>query len=433
MLQNNSKHTATRASAPGPETALLARLARVCLVVCVLFLAACADGQAVAANAYQIDYSAHLDPRSGMADVEISVTQARDVLRALDFNAPGNRFTGFAGDGEVEVDGERVLWSLPATGGNLRFQATIDHLRGNVHDARITSSWAVFRLDDLFPAARTRALADATTEATLTLSGPDGWRFESPYGPSNKAVHTVSRDRLFPRPVGWAVAGDIGVRRDSIAGRRVAVAAPVGEDFRRQDTLAFLRWTLPALVEVFPDFSERLLIVGSGVDMWRGGLSAPASLYMHPHRPLISGNGTSTLLHELVHVAFGILEGPRDDWLVEGIAEYYALEILRRTGGISQRRFDGALTSLEQWAQRENAGLTDPSTGANTAYAVVVLRDLAVQLAAAGSSLDALVATLPQRGLTAAGLREGLAALGVNATLPELPESSEQSTTGTAE
>ena len=35
--------------------------------------------------------------------------------------------------------------------------------------------------------------------------------------------------------------------------------------------------------------------------------------------------------------------------------------ILRRTGGISQRRFDGALVALEQWAQRENAGLTPAS------------------------------------------------------------------------
>ncbi len=398
-------------------------LARLCLAICTLAMAACAEGEAVPTDdrIYGISYHAQLDPRSGMADVEINVSQTAHVLRGLDFNAPGSRFTGFQGDGAIDSDGGRVLWSVPAAGGRLRFQATIDHLRGSVHDARITDRWAVFRLDDLFPPARTRALSGAVAEATLSFAGPDGWGFETPYGPSNQATHRVSRDRLFPRPVGWVVAGDIGVRRDRIAGRRVAVAAPVGEGFRRQDTLAFLRWTLPALIEVFPDFSERLLIVGSGVDMWRGGLSAPDSLYLHPHRPLISGNGTSTLLHELVHVAAAHLDGPRDDWLVEGIAEYYALELLRRTGGISQRRFDGALADLQSWADREQASLSDPSTGADTAYAVLMIRDLALNLEAAGTTLDALVANLMTRGLTADDLIASVKALNVTVPLPDLP------------
>ena len=38
------------------------------------------------------------------------------------------------------------------------------------------------------------------------------------------------------------------------------------------DILAFLRWTLPALVDVFPNFPQRLLIVSAAKDMWRGGL-----------------------------------------------------------------------------------------------------------------------------------------------------------------
>lgn len=413
----------------------LKKLARLCLAICALAMAACADGETVAANerVYDLSFAAHLNPRTGMADVEINVSQSAAILRGLDFKAPGSRFTGFEGDGEIETDSERVLWSVPATGGSLRYKATIDHLRGSVHDARITDRWAVFRLDDIFPPAKTRALAGATAEATLSFSGPNGWRFETPYGPSNKDMHSVSRNRLYPRPVGWMVAGDIGVRRDRIAGRRVAVAAPVGEGFRRQDTLAFLRWTLPSLIEVFPDFSERLLIVGSGVDMWRGGLSAPDSLYLHPHRPLISGNGTSTLLHELVHVAVGNLDGPRDDWLVEGLAEYYALELLRRADGISQRRYERALADLEAWAERDGAKLSDPSTGADTAYAVLVLRDLAMNLEAAGTTLDALLAELLTRGLTADDLTASLAALNVPAELPQLPSSRAEAAQETAE
>lgn len=395
------------------------------LLLAVVVLSACAEGTPAAADeaVFRVHFDARLDPRSGLAEVEIRIDQADQVLSSLDLNAPGSRFTDFAGDGGIEADNGRVLWSIPEEGGRLTFKATIDSLRGNVHDARITDAWAVLRLDDLFPAARTKARAGARAEATLSVSSPSGWRFETPYGRSREPVHQVLRDRLWPRPIGWTVGGEIGVRRDSIANRAVAVAAPVGQGFRRQDMLAFLRWTLPTLIEVFPTFPERLLIVGSGVDMWRGGLSAPNSLYIHPDRPLISGNGTSTLLHELVHVAVGDLNSAGDDWLVEGLAEYYALEVLRRTGGISERRYEDAMVKLQAWAERDDGRLADPSKGADTAYAVLVIRDLANELTAAGSSLDALVSQLLERGLTAGDLSDALAALDVSVPLPDLPGS----------
>lgn len=354
--------------------------------------------------------------------MEIQVSQSTHVLSSLDFNAPGNRFTGFSGDGEISRKGDRVLWQVPAGGGSLRFSTSVDHLRGNVHDARMTEQWSVFRLDDLFPAARARGLTDTRAETSLTLSGPPGWRFETPYGPSRLPTHTILSDRLFPRPVGWAVGGDIGVRRDLIHDRQVAVAAPVGEGFRRQDTLAFLRWTLPTLISVFPEFPERLLIVGSAKDMWRGGLSAATSLYVHPDRPLISGNATSTLVHELVHVAVASSRGTRDDWLVEGLAEYYALEILRRAGGISEHRFEGAMIDLADWVDRDAGRLANPSTGADTAFAVLTLHELAGILDREGQSMDALTSRLLVRGLSSDGLEKSLNDLGVSATLPTLPE-----------
>ena len=63
------------------------------------------------------------------------------MLRALDFNAPATD-TGFSGDGELTTDNDRVQW-LSRRRRQPQLQATIDHLRGNVHDARITDSWAV--------------------------------------------------------------------------------------------------------------------------------------------------------------------------------------------------------------------------------------------------------------------------------------------------
>ena len=70
--------------------------------------------------------------------------------------------------------------------------------------------------------------------------------------------------------------------------------------------------------------------------MWRGALSAPQSLYVHAERPLLSGNATSTLLHEIVHIGLGLADERGADWIVEGLAEYYSLEVLRRSGTISE-------------------------------------------------------------------------------------------------
>ena len=67
-------------------------------------------------------------------------------------------------------------------------------------------------------------------------------------------------------PQRLAVGGQqLAIRRDVIADRRVAVGSPEGSGFRSNDVLAFVRWTLPSLVQIFPQFPQRLLIV-SGPD-----------------------------------------------------------------------------------------------------------------------------------------------------------------------
>jgi hypothetical protein len=263
-----------------------------------------------------------------------------------------------------------------------------------VYDARLMDRWALLRLDDLFPPARARRLVGSTATASLTLAGPKGWSFESRYGPVRDSVPVTDPKRLFDRPTGWLVAGRIGVRRDTISLRKVAVAAPTGQDVRRQDLLAFLRWTLPNLVSVFPEFPDRLLVVSARRQMWRGGLSGPASLYLHADRPFVSENGTSTPLHELVHVAMGSRFDSAADWIVEGLAEYYSLEVLRRSGGISNDRFKRSLATLQEWVDEDGGELRDPSFGSHTARAVLLFDALARELEGAGRSLDVIVSRL---------------------------------------
>jgi hypothetical protein len=179
----------------------------------------------------------------------------------------------------------------------------------------------------------------------------------------------------------------------------VTVAGPQNQDMPRLEIIAFLRWTMPKLLKIFPDFPNRLLIVGARDDMWRGGLSGPGSVYLHAERPLISENATSSLLHEMVHIATGQAPGPRDDWIIEGLSEYYSLEILRRSGGLGTKRFAQTLEWLDEWAKRENGRLTSPSSGANTARAVLVFDLIGKELEANDAgSLDQVVQQLLASG-----------------------------------
>jgi predicted metalloprotease with PDZ domain len=170
--------------------------------------------------------------------------------------------------------------------------------------------------------------------------------------------------------------GNLGIRRETIAGTRVAIAAPEGQNVRRMDMLALLNWVLPELGTVLPDAIPRLTVVSAGDPMWRGGLSAPSSIFIHASRPLISENATSTLVHELVHVAMSSTAESGFDWIVEGLAEYYSLELLQRGGAITARRYQRALEKQSEWAASANTLCAPRSTGATTALAVVTFRDL---------------------------------------------------------
>jgi hypothetical protein len=190
------------------------------------------------------------------------------------------------------------------------------------------------------------------------------------------------------------------VLRERIAGISVAVAAPLGQSVHRQDLLALLRWTLPALRDAVDVPPERLLIVSAGDPMWRGGLSAPRSAFLHAARPLISDDGTSPLLHEVVHVSLGIWPGEGGDWIVEGMAEFYSMQLLMRSHTTSHRRFDKSLAKLAARGSGVASLETGHAHGALVAHAVTVLWDLDREIRGASGdtrSLDDLLRELARR------------------------------------
>jgi hypothetical protein len=163
---------------------------------------------------------------------------------------------------------------------------------------------------------------------------------------------------------------------------------------RRLDILALLNWSLPELARVVPELPPRITIVSADDPMWRGGLSAPASLYIHAARPLLSENGTSTLLHEIMHIVLDFETDHDHDWIVEGLAEFYSLELLRRSGTISPNRYERARKAQKDWSKSSDQLCGGPSSGAMTARAVSVFDALDREIrrrTEGGRSLDDMV------------------------------------------
>ena len=264
-----------------------------------------------------------------------------------------------------------------ADGGTLTWTVPLNHERTpGAFDARIEADWAIFRGSDIIPAARTRTVRGALSETHLAFDLPKAWSSLTPYYGREHRYSVQNTERRFDRPTGWFLLGGFGRRNETIAGRRVVVGGPTGHSVRRMDMLALLRWTLPELTNLLPEFPSRLTIISAGSPMWRGGLSAPNSLFIHADRPLLSENGTSTLLHELMHIGMGLSAEDGADWIVEGLAEYYGLELLRRTGTISEKRHNTALVRLEEWGREAKNLCTDRASGPITARAVGVLNQL---------------------------------------------------------
>ena len=325
---------------------------------------------------YGLHYTLRLEPAEGRVYATAEVTQDRHLLRELSFD-DDPRLDGLEGDGQVARDGDRWVWQPPSGGGTLRWRVSVNHQRrGGGYDAWLGDDFGLFRAEDAIPRAASRTLKGAASNTSLQLRLPRGWSAVTEYAEYGGRYPVATPGRRFDQPSGWIVAGRLGVRREQIAGVRIAVAGPVGHSLRRLDMLALLHWTLPELGKVVPALPERITIVSAGDPMWRGGLSAPQSFYLHADRPLISENATSTLLHEVLHLALGFGTAHGYDWIVEGLAEYYSLEMLYRSGTISRDRYLKAHADLEAWSRDADSLCRPVSSGPVTALAVTVFAAL---------------------------------------------------------
>lgn len=365
---------------------LLSRVASP-LLVTVIFLGLQVQA-AIAESAlrYRLDYIATLIPEREGAHVQITIDKSY-LLKKMRFDNERKIYSDIRANGKLTIKGNEVVWELPEENARLNYFVKLTHERSpGKFDARVTPQWALFRGDDLIPAVETFETPGAQAVAQLEIVLPSSWgSVETGWQRKKDNLFIIDNpERLFDRPTGWMIAGKIGTRRASIKKTSIAISAPAGEGLRRMDALTFFNFVWPEVYKAFEKTPSKLLVVGAGDPMWRGGLSAANSLFLHSDRPLVSENGTSPLLHELTHMVTrisGKTTGSfNDDWIAEGIAEFYSFELLYRADGMTKARRSKIIRNLARWGEEVKHLRKSKSTGPVTARAVVLLDSLDLEI-----------------------------------------------------
>ena len=333
------------------------------------------------AKKVDLDYHVRLLPQSEQAEVRLILADGAAV-RSLDFDlGKAGAYSDFKADGQwqLQTDARRGRWQPAAGKSELTYRVRLaQRLKNGSYETRMTPQWALFRGDDLVPPAHLDQQDGTELVARLSFELPQGWKsVETPWpriGKQRFRIDNVSR--LFDRPTGWMLAGTVGTRRARLGETEVSVAAPQGQGLRRLDNLTLLTFVWPQLQAVFPRNPPKLLLVGARDQLWRGTRAGHNSIYLHSSRPLVSENGSSPLLRELVHVFAQINDRQASDWIAESINEYYATELLRRAGGITEERYQTLQAGLERRGAKVSSLRGEQADSAMTARGVLLLQAL---------------------------------------------------------
>lgn len=348
------------------------------LIYCCLFFASTALAET--SLEYSVQYQMSVDTKQQGLNVQIVIDKA-ELINSLRFVNPNQQFKNIKASGKLVETDQSIQW-FPGKGkAVLSYFVAVSHTKGNGQfDAYAAPSWFLLRGDDVIPAFFSDFVDGAESRATLMFKLPDGWSSETAWPKKNGIYIIDNPERKFDRPYGWILLGDMGSRRAKVSGTSLVVASPKNSGMQRMEALTFFSFVWPEVKKTFGSVPEKLLIVGAPDPMWRGGLSAPNSLYLHVDRPLVSENGTSPLFHEITHMITrirGKVTGKyNDDWIAEGLAEYYSFELLHKAGGISKTRKKKILQKLAEWGKDVKHLRQSKSTGAVTARAVVLFAGL---------------------------------------------------------
>src|SRR5205085_8293742 len=127
-------------------------------------------------KSYRLNYTIELLPDKDAARVTIRLGEGAKYVSRINFRIHPERQSEFKADGELSVEGARAIWHPPAEGGTFSLLAKVSHERKDgKFDALMTRDWAIFRGDDLIPAALVRQKKSARSRARLYFRLPPGW------------------------------------------------------------------------------------------------------------------------------------------------------------------------------------------------------------------------------------------------------------------
>lgn len=358
---------------------------RVHLSLCAVLLFVSLPAWAV--KKVDLDYHVTLLPQSDQAEVRLILEQG-SAVRSLNLNlGEHGYFSDFSADGQWATvpassgNASRGIWKPAAGRATLTYRVHInrpatDGAPGKTrYDSRMTDEWALLRGEDLVPGARLDQQDGVRLQARLTLDLPTGWHnVETSWpriGKNRFRIDNVSR--LFDRPTGWMLAGNLINRRTRLGDTDVTVSAPKGQGMRRMETLTLLTFVWPRLQAVFPRTPGKLLVVGAADSMARNASAGHDSIYLNSSRPLISESGASPLLRELVHVFGRVQTRDKSDWIRAGVAEYYAVELLRRAGGMTEERYQDWQSILTRVGRKVTTLRAAHVDQAQTAHAALLM------------------------------------------------------------
>jgi hypothetical protein len=386
------------------------RLSRNAVIVAEFLLCALCAHTAWAKETFSIDYIVTVSqkhPRSAEVRWELSGIEEVKYLR---LHFPADRLDRFHGSGSLEPIPGGLHWVPGGPYAHLTYRVHINHARGQHqrYDSYAGADWIVTRARDLFPRITINCEPGkeegVKSRARLIFRLPSGWHSAAALPALGPNTYRLSElGKMLDRPRGWFALGAVALDHQEIAGTMVQVARAPGSELHPPELFRFLDGTLPALMKLLNAAPETVMVVSAPDPMWHGGISGEHSFFMHAGRPLRTPDKTSPYLHELFHVLQPYKPAADADWIEEGLAEFYSLELQRRAGLIDAAAYTRALGYFERYGLW-NVDLTQQQDNAatnNSAPLVMYALDQRIQHATAGKArLDDVVTRLATRGGT---------------------------------
>jgi hypothetical protein len=333
-------------------------------------------------DTYRVEWTVALEAGVDSALVTLALEDGAPV-EEISFQYDPERFSDFEASGDLDVDDDRVTWEPSAKKASLSYRVKITRPRSNSnqeesYDALITDTWALFRGERITPRIRVDARGGAESASRLRFDLPERWNVNTAWPVDQTETEQLvylldDPDRDFDRPRGWFMIGRLSVQRARVSDDTLfSIVSPLNSGVDKMGWLTLVSLVWPELEKAFGTVPTKMLMVTGNDPLWRGGLSGPNSFFFHGSRRAISENGTSPLMHELTHVITRISGDFNDDWIAEGIAEYYGIELLHRAGGYDDDQRAKILEDLAEWGEEADDLRSRQSSGPVTARAVLV-------------------------------------------------------------